>query len=94
VNKEDRGWYPHSTGIPRLGTSGPSVGGWPISWQRQSGRSASNVEASPADAAVEDKAKSAQSARARHCRARRSSAAVIPLARAIALACAKPTWLT
>jgi hypothetical protein len=22
VNKEDRGWYPHSTGIPRLGTSG------------------------------------------------------------------------
>lgn len=93
MNKEDRGWYPHSTGIPRLGTSGPSVGGWPRSWQRQSGRSASNIKASPADAAVEE-AKSAQSARARHCRARRSSAAVIPLARAIALACAKPTWLT
>jgi hypothetical protein len=54
VNKEDRGWYPHSTGIPRLGTSGPSVGGWPISWQRQSGRWASNIIASPADAAVEE----------------------------------------
>jgi hypothetical protein len=85
---------PSFDGDPAPWDFGAFGGGWPISWQRQSGRSASNVEASPADAAVEDKAKSAQSARARHCRARRSSAAVIPLARAIALACAKPTWLT